>query len=88
MALRFCFQILESAFLRIEYTGMGRYQKTRGPLTHILKSHDESIGDYLYNMRTRSVASEGTLGLEDIFHGLGAAQNDDGPIQHFNLSSK
>jgi hypothetical protein len=54
-------------------------------LTHILQGHNKSIRDPLYDMRARSIAGERTLAIENSFHHFGAGQNNNGPIQNFDL---
>jgi hypothetical protein len=54
-------------------------------LTHILQDHIKSISDPLYDMRARSIAGERTLAIENSFHHFGVGQNDNCPIQNFDL---
>jgi len=54
-------------------------------LTHILQGHIKSISDPLYDMRARSIAGERTLAIENSFHHFGVGQNDNCPIQNFDL---
>ena len=42
----------------------------------------------LYDSRVKSIASERTLAIKNSFHRFGVGQNDDCPIENFDLQKK
>ena len=60
-------------------------EKVFNRLTHILQGHNKSIRDPLHDIRARSIAGERTLAIKNGFHRFGVGQNNDCPIQNFDL---